>query len=408
MKIGFFTDYYLPSGAGVTVSIETFRKELEKMGHKVFIFAPASKNYKDKNPNVYRFKSLTLSKARDLYLALPFLPEKRKIQEILNLKLDIIHAQSPFSLGFLGKYVAMRQKIPFIYTHHTHLEEYAKFYLKENFFTPSLAKTWTTFFCNLSSSIITPSQKIKKVLQDYGVKKDIFVLPTGVDLNIFQKSLKQRAILRKKLNIDQKSKILMFVGRMEAEKNPLFLVETLKEILKKTSNVFLIMIGTGPYEKKAKELAKKLGIEKFVKCTGRIPYEEIPSYYQGSDIFSFPSLTETQGIVVIEAEAVGLPIVVLKDDVFSGIVKDEENGFIIKKQKPEIFADSILKIIDDKKLYNKFSRASQKIAKSFSKEKQAKKLLDIYKKSLEDHANNNHSRVSRLINFLGKVKSLIR
>jgi len=408
MKIGFFTDYYLPSGAGVTVSIETFRKEMEKRGHKVFIFAPASKNYKDKNPNVYRFKSLTLSKARDLYLALPFLPEKRKIQEVLNLKLDIIHAQSPFSLGFLGKYVAIRQKIPFIYTHHTHLEEYAKFYLKENFFTPSLAKTWTTFFCNLSNPIITPSEKIKKVLQNYGVKNKIFVLPTGVDLSVFKKIAKQKSLLRKKLNIDQKSKILMFVGRMEAEKNPLFLIEALKEVLKKRNDVFLIMIGTGPYEKKAKELAEKLGIERFVRCTGRVPYEEIPSFYQGSDIFSFPSLTETQGIVVLEAEAAGLPVVVLKDDVFAGIVKDGKNGFIIKKQKPEVFAASLLKILDDKKLYNKFSKASQKIAKSFSKEKQAKKLLDIYKKSLKYNKNNNHSRISRMINFLGRVKSLIR
>lgn len=408
MKIGFFTDYYLPSGAGVTISIETFRKEMEKRGHKVFIFAPASKNYTDKNPNVFRFKSLTLSKTRDLYLALPFLPEKRKIKEILNLKLDIIHAQSPFSLGFLGKYVSLRQKIPFVYTHHTHLEEYARFYLKENFFTPSLAKTWTTFFCNLSSSIITPSQKIKKVLQDYGVKKEIFVLPTGVDLNVFKKSLKQRTLLRKKLNIDEKSKILMFVGRMEAEKNPLFLVDALKEVLKKKNNVFLLMIGTGPYEKKVKDWAKKLGIEKFVTCTGKIPYEEIPSYYQGSDIFSFPSLTETQGIVILEAEAVGLPVVVLKDDVFSGIIKDGKNGFIIKKQKPEVFANSILKILDDKKLYNKFSKSSQEIAKSFSKEKQTKKLLDIYKKLLKDNKNNNHSRISKLINFLGKVKSLIR
>ncbi|MCX6764907.1 MAG: glycosyltransferase [Candidatus Nealsonbacteria bacterium] len=408
MKIGFFTDYYLPSAAGVTVSIETFRKEMENRGHEVFIFAPASKNYKDKNPNVYRFRALTLSKTRDLYLALPFLPGSRKIQEILSLKLDVIHAQSPFSLGFLGKYIAMRQKIPFIYTHHTHLEEYAKFYLKENFFTPSLAKTWTTFFCNLSSSIITPSEKIKKVLKNYGVKKEISVLPTGVDLNVFKKSLKQRAILRKKLNIDEKSRVLMFVGRMEAEKNPLFLVEALKEVLKKKNNVFLIMIGTGPYEKKAKELAEKLGIEKFVKCTGRIPYEEIPSFYQGSDIFSFASLTETQGIVVLEAEAAGLPVVVLEDDVFAGIIKDGKNGFIIQKQKPEVFADSILKILEDKKLYNKFSEVSQKIAKSFSKEKQAKKLLDIYKKSLKDHENNNHSRISKLINFLGKVKSLIR
>ena len=273
MKIGFFTDYYLPSGAGVTVSIETFRKELEKRGHKVFIFAPASKGFVDKNPNVYRFKALTLSKKRDLYLALPFLPEKKRLLEILNLKLDIIHAQSPFNMGFLGKYVALRQKIPFVYTHHTHLEEYAKFYLKENFFTPSLAKTWTTFFCNLSDLIITPSQKIKNVLKKYGLRKKISPLPTGVDLKIFKKELSQKKLIRKRLGLQEKSKILLFVGRMEAEKNPLFLISSLKEVLKKRKDVFLVMIGTGPYEKKAGEFAEKLGIKNFLKITGKVPYQ---------------------------------------------------------------------------------------------------------------------------------------
>jgi 1,2-diacylglycerol 3-alpha-glucosyltransferase len=410
MKIGLFTDYYLPSGAGVTVSIETFRKEIEKRGHKVFIFAPASKGYTDKNPNVYRFKALTLSKKRDLYLAFPFLPEKKRLQEILNLKLDIIHAQSPFSIGFLGKYVALRQKIPFVYTHHTHLEEYAKFYLKENFFTPSLAKTWTTFFCNFSDLIITPSQKIKNVLKGYGLKKRIIPLPTGVDLELFKQETLQKKFLRKKLNIDEKSKILMFVGRMEAEKNPLFLISSLKEVLKERGDVFLVMIGTGPYEKKAKEFAQNLGIGNSVKIIGKVLYQEIPSYYQGSDVFCFASLTETQGIVILEAEAAGLPIVVLKDDAFEGIVKDKINGFVVEKQKPEIFAKCILEILNNGKLYHKFSLASQEIAGFFSKEKQAKKILEIYSDLLSKPKNKNGSRLIRFLRLFNRenLKKLIK
>ena len=410
MKIGFFTDYYLPSGAGVTVSIETFRKEIEKRGHKVFIFAPASKKYQDKNPNVYRFKAITLSQKRDLYLALPFLPEKKRLLEILNLKLDIIHAQSPFNMGFLGKYIALKQRIPFVYTHHTHLEEYAKFYLKENFFTPSLAKTWTTFFCNFSDLIITPSEKIKKVLKKYGIKKRIISLPTGVDLETFKKSPGQKKLLRKKLHLGEKSKILLFVGRMEGEKNPLFLINSLKEVLKEKQNVFLVMIGTGPYEKKAKDFAQDLGIGSHIKITGKIPYQEIPFYYQGADIFCFASLTETQGIVILEAEAAGLPVVVLKDDVFEGVVKDKTNGFVVEKQKPEIFAKCILKILNDEKVYNKFSSASQEIAGLFSKEKQAEKVLNIYSDLISKPKNKNDSRLVKFLRLFSRenLKRLIK
>lgn len=378
MKIGFFTDGYLPSLHGVTISIETFRKKLENFGNKVFVFAPSAENYKDENPRVIRFKSMRLFPEREAYFALPFLPENHQLKEIIKIKLDICHAHSPFNLGFLGKFISLREKIPLVYTHHTLYSEYAKFYLKENLITPYLARIWSTWFSNLSDLVIAPSTKIKKLLKEYGTRKETKILPTGVDINFFKENPENKLILKRKLSLKKDSKILLFVGRIEAEKNPLFLLEVLKEIIKKKRNVFLVFVGSGTFVKKIKERARKLGIFNFIRFTGRVPHSQIPFYYQGSDIFVFSSFTETQGIVILEAEATGLPPVVIKDGAFLDVIENNKNGFLVKKPDPKLFAFFILKLLQSPSLYKKFSQRSRKIAEKFSQEKQAKKLFSLY------------------------------
>jgi 1,2-diacylglycerol 3-alpha-glucosyltransferase len=382
MRIGFFTDTYLPVIHGVEISIETFRKSLEKMGHKVFIYAPYTPGYQDKNPNVFRFQSIRVIKKPEMRLALPFLP-KDHIKDILNFKLDICHSHTPFSMGILAKYISDYQKIPLVYTHHTHYPEYAKFYLKERVITPLLARFLTKWYANLAQAIITPSFKIKRLLLEYGVKKKkpIYVLPTGVDVKIFKKDKKAGLKLRRRLGLSQKDQILIFVGRMGREKNPEFLLKAFKEILRR-KKVYLLMIGDGPFLDGLKKLAKNLGIEKNVIFTGVIPHQKIPAYYQASDLFVFSSLTETQGIVILEALASGLPVVALKDDVFKEIIIDNKNGFLIKGNSLKSFTQKILKILEKPKLYQRLSAGALKISQNFSQENQAKKLIKIYQNLL--------------------------
>lgn len=384
MRIGFFTDTYLPVIHGVEVSIETFRKNLEKMGHEVFIFAPQAIGYKDKNPRVFRFRSIKVIKKPEMRLALPFLP-KDTFEKVLNLKLDIAHAHTPFSMGLFARYVANYQKIPLVYTHHTHYPEYAKFYLKERIITPLLARYFSAWFANQAQAILVPSYKMKRFLLEYGVKrtKPIHILPTGVNLEIFKKSKEGFIKIRKKLKIPFESKVLLFVGRMGEEKNPSFLLYTMEEILKKFNNVFLLMVGDGPILEKLKNLALKLKIEKNVIFTGAIPHSKIPAYYQAANAFVFSSQTETQGIVILEAIASGLPVVALKDEAFREMVVENKNGFLIKKASPKSFAKKVLEILKNSSLCKKFSLNSQKIASLFSEKSQAKKLIKIYKSLLK-------------------------
>jgi len=381
MRIGFFTDTCPPRVHGIEISIEAFRESLERMGHKVFIYAPSSPGYKDENSNVFRFQSIRVIKKPEMRLAFPFWA-KNHLGKIIDFKLDIAHSHTPFSMGLLAKYIAAQQKIPLVYTHHTHYPEYAKFYLlKEKIITPFLARFLSGWYANLADAIIAPSYKMKMFLQDYGVKKEkpIYILPTGVNLEIFKKSKKAGSQIRKEIKISPEKKILIFVGRMGKEKNPEFLLEMMVEILRRRKDVILLMIGDGPVLGGLQRIAKKNRINENVIFKGVVPYKKIPLYYQASDIFVFSSLTDTQGIVILEAIACGLPVVALKDDAFKEMVIDNKNGFLIKGGSKEIFAKRVFEILDRPLLYRKFSATSEKIAHNFSEENQAKKLVNIYK-----------------------------
>lgn len=385
MKIGFFTDSYLPVEHGVEVSIETFRKDLEKTGHQIFIYAPHTPGYKDKNKNVFRLKSIKVIKKPEMRFALPIV-QNGELKKLIDFKLDVAHAHTPFSLGLLGKFISARQKILFVYTHHTDYPEYSKAYFKGKKILPKAAELYSGWFSNMADAVIAPSFKIKKVLKNYGVKKPIYILPTGVDLKLFGKnvkSLKAAKSLRKKLGIDAKEKLLIFVGRLGQEKNVDFLIRAFAKISKKRKGVKFLIAGEGPFSEQYKSMAENLGLNNTI-FAGAVPHEKLPAYYQAADLFVFASLTETQGIVILEAMASGLPIAALKDDAFKGIVSDGENGFLIPpKSAPEIFAEKITRILDNGALRKKFSQASAEIAENFSKEKQAEKLLDIYGKLIK-------------------------
>ncbi|HOK00545.1 MAG TPA: glycosyltransferase [Candidatus Pacearchaeota archaeon] len=382
MKIGFFTDAYFPTGFGVSSSIESFYQNLEKLNHEVFIFAPLFKNYKDENKNVIRFDSLKVFEKPETRLAAPFLPIE-SFEKTFNSSFDIIHSHSPFSMGFLGKYISNRKKIPFVYTHHTEYPEYAKIYLKEKILLPYIARALSVWFSNMSDAVIAPSFKIQKSLLENGVKKPIYLLPTGVNINIFKKS-EEKTKLKKELKIPLDKKVLLFVGRISKEKNIDFLIKVFQEIQNspfKEKIIFLI-IGDGSYFKNLKELIKKSKIEKPTIITGFIPHKEIDKYYKVSDIFVFPSLTETQGIVILEAMASGLPVVALKDDAFKNIVINNKNGFLIDYKKEDAekdFTQKIIKLLNNNNLFEELSKNATKTAHKYSDKNQTEKLVEIYK-----------------------------
>lgn len=379
MRIGFFTDYAYPGGFGVETVIKTFKKCLEKLGNEVFIYAPADKEIKDGEKNIFRFKSILVQKNPKIFLSFPRSPVGKSFKEIMDFKLDIAHAHSIFAIGKLARRIAKTQKIPLVCTHHTDYPTWLKDNLKEKFILPRVILRQVRDFSNEADAVIAPSYKIKLAMEKYRITSPISILPNCVDLKLFHKDKSESAKLRKNYDIDPDVKVLIFVGRLSREKNLLFSFEALKEILKVKKDVVLMLVGEGYQRAELEEKSRELGIEKNVKFIGFIPHDKIATFYNMSDVFVMSSLSEIMPLVILEAQATGLPAVVLDDLAFRDTVFEGKNGFVVKENKPPFFARKILELLENNKLYAKFSLEAEQIAKRFSDELQTKKLLEIYK-----------------------------
>lgn len=381
MRIGFFSDSYLPVRHGVQVSIDSFRKCLKDKGHQVFIYTTSFPHYKETDPEIIRLHSFKVIPKPEMRVGIPIV-QKGKFDVAIKNELDIAHAHTPFSLGLFAKYISKLQRIPMVYTHHTHYVEYAKsYFFKEKYVLPFFAKQFTKWFCSLSDAVIAPSEKIKRMLLEDGVKKRIYVLPTGIPIDSFKRtaSSKERAAkLRASWGIETDEKVLLSLGRIGKEKNLDFMISAYIAARKLYPKLKLVIAGDGPYAEKLKKWAQKTEVGSIIIFTGFVPQEEKGIYYQAADIFVFASITDTQGIVILEAAASGLPIVAVKDDAWHGNLIDGKNGFSVKGVLADNLGAKIAELAQDSARLKSFGETSLKIADEFSEEKAAEKLLRIY------------------------------
>lgn len=381
MRIGFFTDTYLPARSGMEISIETFRQSLEGMGHEVYVFAPTMSGYRDENQKVTRFRSMRVIKRPEMRLAFPWASVGRSLQEVRALPLDIAHTHSPFTMGLLGRHIARIQRIPFVYTNHTHHTEYAKIYFRERIVLPFLAKKWVTWFANQADGVIVPSYKFKKLFEAYGATAPLHVVQTGINLSRFTQNEKARQAaqaLRARYGIPGKAEVLLYIGRMSDEKNVAFLVRVMASFARTRPETYMFFVGDGLSTRRYKDLAARLGVRNAI-FTGVVPQHEIPPYYHASQAFLFASLTDTQGIVILEAMASGLPVIALEDDALKDVVKDDVNGFLVGDSvTPDIFAAKTTTVLDSRAEYKRLSLGARGTAEQFTEGIQAAKLLGLY------------------------------
>ena len=377
MKIGFFTDTYFPINFGTEIAIDTFRKKLEELGEEIFVFAPRFPEYKDESPRIFRFTSFKAMSKPEFRLML-FGP--KTVSKIASLKLDICHSHTIFTAGWLAQFVAKRTKIPIINQYHIFYPAYVRSRFPKILAGSAvkIAESYTRFYLNRHTAVIAPSPKIKVFLESRGVRRPIYVLPTGMDVAKF-KSAKPNENWRRKYKLESEDKTLIYVGRQTPEKNVLFLIDSFKLIFAEEPRAKLILVGEGPLKPEIEKKAQAGGFGDRLIFTGRISQEETIQAYLASKIFLFASKTDTQGLVIMEAAALGLPIVALKDEAYVGMLENNQNGYTVFEEKPEAFAQAVLKILNDGELWRKFSDNSKKIAENFSDINQAKKLLDIYK-----------------------------
>jgi len=376
LKIGVFTDSYRPYTSGVVRSIETFTEELRAKGHEVFIFAPEYHSHHQEQldeDGIFRFSSIPAPTNHDFALAVPF--SIRLHSTLKKIGLDVIHVHSPFLLGRLGAHYAKKLNIPLVFTFHTLYDQYVHYVPIGQNFTKKLTKKFCTEFCNHCDLVIVPTRIIGENLQEWGVSTEIKALPTGININSFRTVEKNWLYL--KFDIDANEKLLLSVGRLGKEKNFEFIVKSFKGINAAFPNTRLVLVGDGPEKDALVKLAGELGIIEKIIFTGTLSKEETAKAYNSAHIFVFASVTETQGLVVGEAKAAGLPTVAVKAFGVSEMVQNGVDGFLTHLDISE-FVDKVNLLLGDENLRCTMSQNANKNSETISSINCTQKLLLYY------------------------------
>ncbi len=372
MRIGFFTDTYTPQINGVVTSILLFKHALEALGHEVYVFAPDPEDQDDGDVTV-RFPSMRFAFQPEMRIATPTSLEAVRLLD--EVELDIVHSHDPFSIGLFGLRVARRHKIPYVHTYHTLYPEYVH-YVWETRLTRKLAETLSRGFCQACDSIIAPSSKVQDYLRKWGVTVPIEVLATGIDTDRYAVRDESRIdALRQRLGIAAEDRVLLFMGRLGREKNVEALIRALWHC--RCANAKLLIAGDGPHRPELEDLVTELGLRKRVAFAGYLKGPDAVAAYHAAHVFAFSSTTETQGLVIGEAMAAGLPVVAAQDAAVEDFVVDGETGLVVLG-RPEDLADGFDALLDDEELRLKFAAASANRAARFSIRNQTQQLLAHY------------------------------
>lgn len=401
MKIAYFTDAFIPNVNGVSFSVDTF-SQLLSANNKIEIYAPSykgrGKTQKRGKVTVCRYYSLPIPTYKDAHLAVPDVVGI--YNHVEKFDPDIIHIHTPGSLGLAGILVAKMLRKPLVGTYHTLVSEvlvYASLQklldkylqaidkvvggvgadlglLQKN---GSLAKketlpqklTWSALnrIYGYMDLVICPSDAIKRELVKRGMKKRVEVVSNGVDLKMFP--VKRNYKVTKKI---------LHVGRLGYEKNVDVIIKAFARIAQANSELQLVIAGDGPAKNDLMKMTVNMKISDRVIFLGMVKRELLCKVYKDADVFVTTSTMETQGMVVLEAMACGLPVVGVKRYALPDLVKNGENGYVVKPGDEKMLADRILKIMNDGVLMEKMGNNSRKMALTHEVSDMVRKLSRLY------------------------------
>lgn len=384
LNVLMISDVYFPRINGVSTSIETFRHDLAAAGIRVNLLVP---DY----PGSPRVDGIFRVPSRQL----PFDPEDRLMRwgdllrtarkEAQSRHFDLIHIQTPFAAHYAGVRLARELQVPVLATYHTHFEEYFHHYL------PVLPRPWLRAAarslarrqCNDYDAVIVPSRAMRETLTAYGVKRPLHILPTGIPQGMFSRG--DRARFRATHGIGHEKLVALFVGRVAHEKNIGFLLEVTAHLRQRLPEFLLVIAGEGPALADLRSRAGAMGLGAHVQFIGYLDrHVELADCYAAADVFAFSSRTETQGLVLLEAMAAGLPVHALAEMGTRDILECQR-GAVVAEDKVEAFAASLGDLLTDAGRRARLSEEARAWAAEWSAPERARQLAALYREV--SHAN---------------------
>lgn len=392
MKIAIFTDSYRPYVSGVVRSIELFTREFLALGHQVYIFAPRyyrstggqpSRSLEEEQAGreglrIFRYWSLPVPMYAGFVLPLPISPHVDGV--VRKLGIHIVHSHTPFLMGQLGAMVARRCRLPLVFTHHTLYHEYVHYVPGIRTIARRLVLRHLARYSRRCDLIIAPTPQIQAFIEEtYRVKKPVIAIPTGIDLDAFGRG--DPGWFRRTYNIPADRRVLIFVGRLGREKNVDLLLDAFSQVAAARPETVLAMVGDGPERSRLEGLVAKRGLADRVVFTGTLDKSRVIDAYLGSDLFFFASVTETQGLVTLEAMAAGLPVAAVDAQGTRDMVRHGREGLLSDASAPSL-ARQALAILGNAQLYKNFSEAAKARARAFGARQQAEHMLAAYRQAL--------------------------
>jgi glycosyltransferase involved in cell wall biosynthesis len=382
LHILMLSDVYFPRINGVSTSIQTFRRELAQLGHRVTLVAPDYPAQAHDEGDIQRVVSHRV----------PFDPEDRlmarhallaALRALAPSGVDLVHIQTPFLAHYAGVAFARELGVPCLETYHTYFEEYLFHYvpLVPRAWMRAAARRFSRRQCNSLDAVVVPSRAMLQVLKAYGVTTAMHVIPTGLELARWQGG--DGAAFRRRHAIPASRPVLVHVGRLALEKNIDFLLRVVARVRSRIPDVLLIVSGDGPARAGLEALSRRLGLPANVLFVGYLDRRSVLlDCYRAGDAFVFASNTETQGLVLLEAMALGVPVVSTAVLGTTDILHNAQGALIAREDEAD-FADKVVRVLEDGALRARLACAAREDVAHWSAAAMARAMADLYWSLLE-------------------------
>jgi Glycosyltransferase len=393
MKVGIFTDTYFPQVSGVATSTRTLKDNLEAMGHEVYIFTTTDPNSQDlEDLSIIRLPSVPFISFTDRRVVMRGMRSAyllAKKQEI-----DIVHTQTEFGVGMIGKHVAKQMDIPIIHTLHTKYEDYVHYIAKGKIIHPGMIKYLMRAYLSKYSAVICPSKIVYDTTEKYGIKIPRRVIPTGIELGKFVRpdiGDKEVNVLREKLGISNDETMLLSLSRISYEKNIQAVIKAMPNVLEDVK-CKLIIVGDGPHREELEKLVDSLDLVDKVIFVGMVDPKDVALYYKASDFFISASTSETQGLTYTESLAAGTPIIASDNPYLHDLVDNKMFGHLFTDE--EDLAEDIKEAISSTPKMEE-ARLESKLFE-ISAENFAQKVYEFYVDTIISHGTQKSLKKSKL------------
>lgn len=386
MRIALFTETYHPMVNGVVSHVKLLKEGLEKMGHEVMVVTTDPKAHKHYlRQGILYCPGKRIKRVYGYGLAMPVSGKRYKY--LKQFDPDIVHIHTEFSIGLFGLWIAKVMKKPVVYTMHTIYDEYL-YYLVPKMLTRAGQKVFYGYIRKIAKRadlIMGPSKKSEEFLRRAGVKKKVDVVGNGVDINKFspnQVTKKEKQKIREIYGIPEDSVVGCSVSRIGKEKSIDVLIRYIKGYMEKNEKYYLMIVGDGPTKVELEELTKDMGLQTRIKFTGKVLNKDLLPYYGTSDMFITASLSDTNSISMLEAMAMGLPVLQRYDEINKDQVIEGENGYIFNDAKT--MAEKIETIINmDEKERERLAQRVRESVRNRGLEEVAKQVEKRYNKVIK-------------------------